>query len=350
MKIKRKKSLIILIFLFSFCLCKNIFALEDVIYIYHYYYYIFQGDYTNVWVCAEPNDPTFENLPDGINPILVNEYEPGYDDYVDRFYYQGRATKETAENGHDEVAHMHKDWSTTIKCTPPPGGGCPSYMSYRDKYHRFRIDDFSNIPADKKHIGKITADDNDYVKGYLNNEEKWEVTDYEGTDDDDDARERTFYLSADTDVFEVVTLNMTELDEGVYCLETKIDGKAPPNPLDITIYEANGNNYGDEIGNANSFNCYNSNGEIDKLHQRLYFELDSDQKLFIKINSTDTSFKGKYGIRVLKVRPVILVHGIECFPKEEKHIAEGKNSMGHWDDYLQWDKNIIQLEIRKLKK
>jgi len=65
--------------------------------------------------------------------------------------------------------------------------------------------------------------------------------------------------------------------------------------------------------------------------------LEEEGDVYIKINSTDTAFQGDYKIRVLKARPVILVHGIDSWPWDIDDVKSGNNSMGNWKDNLPWD-------------
>ena len=200
--------------------------------------------------------------------------------------------------------------------------GTDYYYRY---YHWIRIDDYSDTPY-AGHIGTLTVGDSisdPYTDGYLHSADKWYKPDKYTT-----KPIKNWDIPADVDVFKA------ELEPGVYCVETEVENSVP---LEITVYEADNNGYGEELNWIRWFNCYNNNGEIDKLQQRTYFELDSDKKVFVKINSSESSFKGKYGIRVLKTRPVILVHGIECYPKIKEDVWDGNNSMGHWEDYLPWD-------------
>ena len=130
--------------------------------------------------------------------------------------------------------------------------------------------------------------------------------------------------------------------EGVFCVETSLDESVPAVPLKITVYEANAsdNGFGNKIAEVTEFNCYNNDGKIDNLHQRVYFNNNDGKKIFVKIDADDTTFfVGKYNVSVKKARPVILIHGIECFPKIKDDIPLGKNSMGNWEKYLPYDAN-----------
>ena len=186
---------------------------------------------------------------------------------------------------------------------------------------RYQIDDFADMPQSAK-IGTLPILENwsnaGWSNGYIFAEEIW----YNEN------------ISADTDVFKVVTLGKTNLAPGVYCVETELElAWGVEIPLEITVYEANGNNYGNKIGWINAFNCYDDNGDIDNLHQRVYFLQETVGDVYIKINSTDTYFQDKYKIRVLKARPVILVHGINAFPQND---GDTGTTFEHIRDYLSY--------------
>ena len=187
--------------------------------------------------------------------------------------------------------------------------------------------------------------DNNYTKGYLFPEDVWGdrsdgfrvILDPSPLNDwfPPNYFNSSGIIPQDIDVFKI------DLESGEYCIETKLANDAPLDPLEITVYEANasGDNYGDQIKLGNSFNCLDDGGGNNYMHQRLYFTHNTERKVFVKIKSTESDFEGEYKIRCFRARPVILVHGIECYPKEDDDIVLGNNSMGHWNDYLQWDIN-----------
>ena len=188
---------------------------------------------------------------------------------------------------------------------------------------RYQIDDYADNPQSTQ-IGTLSVldnwTDNGWSNGYLFAEEIW----YNKN------------ISADIDVFEIVTSGKTELDPGVYCIETEVELGFVQTPLEITVYEANGNYYGTQIAYVNIFDCFDDNGDIENQRQRVYFLQETAGKNYVKINSTNI-FQGKYKIRVFKARPVILVHGINSSPKDS---SDPGTTFEHMRDYLGYFKEI----------
>jgi len=191
--------------------------------------------------------------------------------------------------------------------------------------HHFYCDDFADGPADATHVGTLAVQttwsaNNGWLEGHLHAEESWDAWNH---------------MPADVDVVRLDT------GVGVYCVETTLaaSGKSP---LGIAVFkkQANNNAYdGDQIGWTNDFNVYNDQGQIDGLRQRVYFTLDNDNGAYVQLSLTNARAALDYKVRVFRARPVILVHGIECYPKTKEDLRHTPawNSMGNWNDNLPWD-------------
>lgn len=200
-----------------------------------------------------------------------------------------------------------------------------------DDIRRYQVDDYGDAPQSVQ-IGTLPVLENLNNDGWLNcylfAKETWNGKN----------------IPTDIDVFEVITLAKTELDPGVYCIETLLDDTAPETPLEITVYEANaaGDDYDVQIGLGNAFNCYDDLGEIDNQHQRVYFTKETAGKVYIKINSTDPDFQGEYKIRVLKAKPIVLVHGMIGYPISE---SDTRSDIGDFSYIAPWDTQMYPCKV-----
>jgi len=255
---------------------------------------MFPNQYADIRMCTNVHNPSFSysyKLPDNISRHLID----------DNYYLTGKVVKAAADAGFDDVYTMTKEWDYMIT-TDIEGEESESneYFVTIKKHYKFRIDDYSDMLSYTNYRGIIKADDTDYVNGWLFKNVAWSM---EGAG--------TINIPSDTDVFEVVTLNNADLDPGIYCIQTALDSSAPLTPLEITVYEANGNNYGTQIGWTNAFvNIYINRKQI------VFFKLNSAKKIFVRVNSTQSNFQGKYKIKCLRSKPIILVHGIRTGPTE----------------------------------
>ena len=225
--------------------------------------------------------------------------------------------------GFDKVFEVHqRDYHKT-------GGALGiSYSDYYYFFYRIRVDDYGDTPS-AGHIGSLTVGDSlsdPYTDGYLHSADKWYKPDKYTT-----KPIKNWDIPADVDVFE------TDSGVGVFCVEIKID-ELYLDPLVITVYKANGNNYGRELGSSDTFNVYDSDGKLDYRHRRLYFDNEFGGKVFIKVNTTKPAYISKYKIRLLKARPVILVHGINAFPQDA---ADPGTTFHHMRDFLGYLKDIV---------
>ena len=199
----------------------------------------------------------------------------------------------------------------------------------------FRIDDWADNSSDNSHICRLLLSD-DYTNGFLQPEVLWYLPGfYYGS-----PPQKTYTLPADIDVFKI------DLDPGVYCIETEVNNLNASFGLEINLYNTNTFNNDTKMqfmtDTYDYNNRYDDNGNLDNIGQRLYFKNDEKRICYIEVKqrfSIPELPNIEYKIRVLKARPVILVHGIECWPKEKGDLVAGNNSMGHWNDYLPYDAN-----------
>lgn len=193
----------------------------------------------------------------------------------------------------------------------------------------FVLDDFADIPADASCMTTLQVQttwtlDEGWVDGGLFPECRW----YEDGQFFE-PKEKSHTIPADVDVFKI------DADAGVYCIETKVSGSGTP-PLDVRVYAADGLAFGELLGSTNQYCVYDDHGDIDQRTQRVYFEAGS-AGAYVETKSTAKDFAGAYSIRVFRARPVILVHGIDCPPWDQKDVKAGRDSMGNWRDCLPWD-------------
>ncbi len=282
---------------------------------------MFPNQYADIRMCTNVHNPTFsdnDKLPENINKYLIDN----------NYFLTGAIDQTSADDGFDDIYTMTKEWDYMIT-TDIEGEESESneYFITINKHYKFRIDDYSDVPSYTNYRGVIKADDTNYVDGWLFKNVEWSIS-----------GAGTINIPADTDVFEVVTLNNADLDPGIYCIQTALDSSAPVIPLEITVYEANGNNYGTQIGWTNAF----VNNSFDR-KQLVFIKLDSAKKIFVKVNSTMTNFQGKYKIKCVRSTPIILVHGIRAGPKDpndESNFEELNiilNKMGYTVKYLYYD-------------
>jgi hypothetical protein len=194
-----------------------------------------------------------------------------------------------------------------------------------DTYHtRLRVDEHANTPSDTAHLSTLPvqtawSENSGWINGHLYPGEQFGQQ----------------LLPADVDVFRVDT------DAGVYCVETEANFDIIEPALSIVVFKkaAGDDAYdGEWIARTNHYNIYGSSGTIDMRRQRVYFTLENDSGAYVQISPGEGISPRTYRVRVFRTRPVILVHGIECYPKvAERDLPLGRNALGHWNDYLPWD-------------
>jgi len=263
-------------------------------------------------------------LPDNLVLHLIDidsghdedESEPIITDWNYEIYgIDGTITENTAKQGYNKVYHIHEE-------TAYNSGDTMDWFYF----YFFSVDDWADQPINSSHVGQLNLSE-DYTEGRLYSQTNW----FSNGEFEYSPPEQSRNIPADIDVFKI------SLDPGVYCVETQAALVWDPKPLEITVYEANGNNYGDQIAYVNVFDCFDDNGNIDNQHQRIYFLQETAGDVYIKINSTDPIFQGKYKIRVVKARPVILVHGINASPKSS---SDPDTTFEHMRDCLGYFKEI----------
>ncbi len=268
------------------------------------------GDTHEIATCTGPNE---NDLPDNLSVDTYPDTTNGPGSVV---YIRGYIVSAPPEGNDKIAASIYTDRSENEAL------GIQEDVFYNT--WRYQIDDYADVPQSTQ-IGTLLVLDNwtndGWSNGYLFAEEIW----YNKN------------IPADIDVFEVVTSGKAELDPGVYCIETEVELEFVQTPLEITVYEANGDNYGTQIAYVNIFDCFDDNGDIDNQRQRVYFLQETAGKIYIKVNSTETAFQGEYKIRALKTRPVILVHGINASPKSSSDPA---TTFEHIRDCLGYFKEV----------
>ena len=318
----KKITFCFLIILFFICQVNNVKAIDTNIYNYHLSYSrMYPNLSTNFIFCTTNNISGFSgNLPASINKNQNDTH----------WSLAGTVKQSAANNGFDDIYSVEKEIQYYTVLSDIDGDGTnESYnvTSHRKKYQRFRIDDFSDMPSYTNYRGVIKADDTDYLDGLLFKNVEWS-----------EPEAGTISIPVDTDVFEIVTLNNTDLEPGIYCIQTALDSSAPVIPLEITVYEANGNNYGTQIGWTNAFTIlYNK-------HQTVFFKINTAKKVFVRVNSTQSGFQGKYKIKCLRSKPVLLVHGIRVGPRNDtdtdkfcSDLDEILRCLGYTVDFLRYD-------------
>ncbi len=296
---------------------------------YYHYLRVLPGDYVNQYIgdrhdyyttnyiygethetatCSEPNG---SNLLDNLTVITT----PDPDEPGNQVYIRGYIVLAEPDDN-DKISASMSTYKSENEIL-----GTQEYI-FSDTW-RYQVDDYADVPQSTQ-IGTLSVPDNssaDWSNGYLFAQRGW----------------NGYNIPADTDVFEVITLNNADLDPGVYCIITELDSSAQTIPLEITVYEENGNNYGTQIGWTNAFvNSHNSK-------QTVFFKLTSAKKVFVRVNSTQSSFQGKYKIKCVHSKPILLVHGIRSGPKDpndESNFEELNiilNKMGYIVKYLYYD-------------
>ena len=199
-------------------------------------------------------------------------------------------------------------------------------IEYTEEY--FRIDDWADNSSDTSHICRLSLS-TDYTNGFLQSETMWYPSGQYNN-----PQSKTMTIPADIDVFKI------DLDPGIYCIETEIVNLSFG--LEISVYNSYLFNSDSRIGYFNDdYNRYDGNGIIDGSGQRLYFTNDMIRTCYIELKQrfgmqgfADTEYK----IRVLKARPVILVHGINASPKDSSDTA---TAFEHMRDYLGYFKEVM---------
>jgi len=299
----KKITFCFLIILFFMCQVNNVKAIDTNIYKYHLSYSrMYPNLYTNFIFCTTNNISGFSgNLPASINKNQSDTH----------WSLEGTVQQSEADNGFDDIYSVEKENQYYTVLSDIDGNGTNETYNvtlHRKKYQRFRIDDYSDVPSYTNYRGVIIADDTDYVNGVLHSKgATWS-----------EPEAGIISIPVDTDVFEVVTLNQTVLDTGFYCIITEIDS-IPAEPFNITIYEANGNNYGTQIGWTNKFA-----GNVAYTIQTVFFKVDSPKKVYVKIDTNIMLADYKYKIKCIKSKSIILVHGIMSQPKTESDVDDRK--------------------------
>jgi len=331
----KKITFCLLILLFSICQVNEVFAGRETNItensINTYTNILFPGYYVNFQLCTDNNNPTFTgNLPNNINKQATSS----------NHFLVGTVNQSAANAGFDDIYKMEKEYTYTVISDIDGEPDVTNHVTVHiEKHHRFRIDDYSDVPSYTNYRGVIKADDTNYVNGWLFKNVAWSVS-----------GAGTINIPADTDVFEVVTLNNAALDPGVYCIITELDSDALQAPLEITVYEANGNNYGTQIGWTNAFT------PIKYKHQTVFFKINTAKKVFVRVNSTQSNLERKYKIKCVLSKPILLVHGIRSGPRESGDDSNFEEldivlkEMGYIVDFLYYDSGDNQDKIYKIIK
>ncbi len=306
----------------------------------YYYYRVLPGDYVNKHIGDRHNyistseiygdthetatctGPDESDLPDNLNVITESDpEEPGNQVYIRGFIIPANS------DNNDKIST-----STSTSKSENEILGTTEYI-FHDTF-RYQVDDYADSPQSTK-ISSLPVmenwSDNNWSNGYLFAEESWNGKN----------------IPADIDVFKIVTPEKIELDPGVYCVETEVNNLNASFGLEINLYNADTFNDNTKMQFMTDTyegynNRYDDNGQLDNIGQRLYFKNDQTRTCYIEVKhriSIPEISDIEYKIRVLKARPVILVHGIECWPKIKDDLETGNNSMGHWNDYLSYDAN-----------
>ncbi len=263
--------------------------------------------------CIPPN---VSSLPNDLNVDI--EYEP------DQTYYL-RGSIVPASSGDNNKIFTY---TTTYKSENMLSTNDDTFITTE----RYQIDDYAGVPQSTQ-ICTLSVLDNwtndGWSNGYLFAEEIW----YNKN------------IPADIDVFEIVTSGKTELDPGIYCIETEVNNLNASFGVEINLYNTNTFNNDTKMqfmtDTYDYNNRYDDNGNLDNIGQRLYFKNDKKITCYIEVKqrfSIPELPNIEYKIRVFKARPVILVHGINAFPQDA---TQTDTTFEDMRDYLGYFKEIM---------
>jgi len=265
-------------------------------------------------ICYPPNTSV---LPNGLHVVS----EP----YTDGTYFYIEGSFEPAGPDDNAKTFDYSQWKETVAYAIT-NISTSLYTEY------WQIDDYADMPQSAK-IGTLSVieswSDDNWSNGYLFAEESW----------------NNYSIPADIDVFKIVTPEKIELDPGVYCIETEVNNLSASFGLEINLYNADTFNDNTKMQFMTDTyegynNRYDDNGQLDNIGQRLYFNNDTRKTCYIEVkqrNSIPEIPNIEYKIRVLKARPVILVHGINAFPQNGTQTG---TTFEYMRDYLGYFKEV----------
>ena len=235
--------------------------------------------------------------------------------FYEKYGIDGTITKSAAKQGHNKVYHIQETW----------GSSNNDDIDW-DYYYYFRVDDWADNSANTSHVCQLNLTEI-YTDGWLQSQDTW----YPNGLFEETSPVKNRIIPADIDVFKI------DLDPGVYCVETEVADLSFA--LEISIY--NNNIFSDvsKIGFTNDFCRYDDDGQLDS-GQRLYFINEKKGTCYIELKQRfgmESFPDTKYKVRVLKARPVILVHGINSSPKSS---SDPDTTFEHMRDCLGYFKEV----------